>query len=417
MLKRILVVVIAAAFATSVFAQSGADEARIAELEKAVKELQDCRGEGKSMFGCNLVFYGYLRMDAVYTDSKTANSGGGAINFWTFSETSAYDNDDTFRMTARNSRLGLLLNGDENADLKSSGKLEFDFANSNVEGDSETNNTPRIRHAYLQLDIPDCDMSILAGQTWDVIAPVLPPTVDNSVLWFQGDTGMRRTQLRVTKNWGLSEDSSFKLEGALARQIGSNASGVNGLDSGDDSAMPSFQARASMTLPMFNGLKSTFGISGLYGEEEDDTVAGSDDSVKYDSKLLAFDMTVPVSKQTKFVGEIYTGENTGKVGGGIAQTVNAVTGEEIESTGGWVAVSHNLSDSVVLSGGFAQDSVDDGTLSAGGRQSNQTAFANIIMYPLKNVKTGFELASNKTEYQDSDNGDSLRGTFFMQYNF
>ena len=425
MLKRILVVVIAAAFATSVLAQSGADEARIAELEKAVKELQDCQGQGKSMYGCNLLIYGYVRMDMSYTDSQMTDAGGGAIHFYSEQEDKFHDNDNEFKMTARSSRVGLILKGDESAALKSSAKVEFDFSN----GGSETSNTPRIRHAYLELEMPDSNFSILAGQTWDVIAPVLPPTIDNSVLWFQGDTGMRRTQFRLTQKIPLGGDTTAKLEGALARQIGS-ATNMNGYDSGDDSGIPSLQGRASITTPLFSGLKSTFGVSGLYGQEEYDIDSDNDENVDLDSWLVAFDMSVPLSNSTKVVGEIYTGANTGRVGGAINQTVstsfadvdgdleNELTGaEEIESTGGWFALSQKLSDKVTVSGGYAHDNVDADTIVAGNRQSNQTAFANVIYYPLKNVKTGFEFAHNKTEYQDGNDGDALRGTFFMQYNF
>ncbi|MBN2842862.1 MAG: hypothetical protein JXM68_07215 [Sedimentisphaerales bacterium] len=418
-MKKLTALVLATALGGIAMAET--QEERIAALEKKVQEMESSKITGKTKGGYDIQFYGFGRLDAMWLDSNAQTTCGGAIFMWSKPETTVTD-DDQLGVTARNTRLGMDLIGPSTATLKSSAKIELDFSGTGT----ETNNEPRIRHGYLQLDMPESNMSIIAGQTWDVIAPLNPPTVDCSILWWQGNVGMRRPQLRITKGMDLNDQTSFKLEGALARTVGTE-NNYNGVDSGSDSGLPSMQARVSMTTPVFNELKSTFGISGLYGQEEYDVAAGSTDSRNFNSWLMAFDMNLPITKETLILGEVYRGSNTGTYGGAIGQNLNLdktlvapftlTDGDEIHSTGCWLALSQKLNDKFSVAGGYSLDTVDPEDLDDNSRQSNQTAFTNVVYKPMANVLTGVELAHNITEYQNSENGETLRASMFMQFNF
>lgn len=422
--SKIATLVLAAAFSSVAAAQTApaeqavapatqTQEERIAALEKKIQDMEKSTVTGKTKGGLELKVYGYARLDGNWIDSNVQTTGGGAVFKWTKPESDVTEEDDQFNMTARATRVGLDMVGPTSDTFKSSAKIEFDFCGSN---DSETNNHPRLRHGYLQLDMPESDFSILAGQTWDLLAPVLPPMLDSSALWWQGNVGMRRAQLRLTKGFSIDDATSVKFEGAIARNVGGLTSG-SGIDSGSDSGIPVFQGRVSLTTPIFNGEKSTFGFSGLYGQEEYDLSADSDANEKFDNCAMAFDMTVPVTKSTQVLGELTKGSNVGNYGGGIGQTVNTNFGEEIDATCGWVALSQKLNDQFSVAGGYGMDSADSDDLNTGNRESNETIFTNVTYKPVSYFSTGFELAYNETEYKDSDSGDSIRASMMFQYNF
>jgi hypothetical protein len=89
--------------------------------------------------------------------------------------------------------------------IETSGKLEIDFYG----GGPENKNLPMMRHAFMKLDWPKRGFSILAGQTSDVISPLVPSTVNYSVAWWVGDIGYRRPQLRLTKAFKAGANSHY----------------------------------------------------------------------------------------------------------------------------------------------------------------------------------------------------------------
>ncbi len=406
MLKKIMALLLLMAFANTLMAQSQED--RIAALENKVKELQESKIAGKTKSGDFITFYGFARMDAMWVNGNANTIGGNAIYRWSNPDNVGSDNSQ-FGITARNSRIGFDIVGPKTDTLSSSAKFEMDFYGLG----SETSNAPRMRHAYVKLDMPENQFSILAGQTWDVMAPVLPPTVDFSVLWWQGNIGMRRPQVRLTQGISINDNTSLKLEGAIARNIGS-LNNYNGIDSGTAQGAPSFQGRASITTPIFNGLKSTMGVSGHYGKEEYDTTVTKD---KFDSWTMAFDMTVPITSSTKVTGEMYSGSNCGEYAGGIGNKLNSTNDGEVDAMGGWVAISHSFNPQFSVAAGYGIDTVDADHISATSMQSNQTTFANITYSPLPRTSAGIEIAHNKTEYMDYNNGQNVRLSMFMQLSF
>ena len=54
----------------------------------------------------------------------------------------------------------------------------------------------------------ECDggstFTILGGQTWDVISPLNPRSLNYSVYWWAGNIGYRRPQVRLTKGMNFS---------------------------------------------------------------------------------------------------------------------------------------------------------------------------------------------------------------------
>ena len=361
----------------------------------------------------DIQLYGYLKLDSAYDTSRIEN---GNYAKWVVSE-STNDNDDQFNMTANQTRLGMLINGPDNGDMKTSGRVEVDFYG----GGSENKAYLMMRHAYLKLDWPKSRFNIIAGQTSDVISPLYPSTINYSVGWWTGNIGYRRPQIRLTKELAFEEGGFLKLEGALARTIGRNdaVAAPAGTESGEDAGIPSLQGRISLTLPMFGAQEATVGLSGHWGEEEYDIAANGQDR-EFTTWSLNLDYTQPLCSKMAIKAELFQGENLDAYLGGIGQGVT-LTGanlyEEIGSKGGWIAASLGPWKNKRFNVGIAVDDVDRGNLNEGDRTVNRSVFGNVYCALNKQTDIGFELSHWRTEYRGPGDGESLRAQLALIYKF
>jgi len=427
---RLLSAVVVVAAAASSWAASEGDLAkenaelkqRVEKLEGEVEELKRTVPSGQPgtaasqarmpvWSSLDVQIYGYLKLDAAYDDSRINN---GNFAQWVTPE-NLNDDDDQFNMTANQSRFGVKITGPDNGRVRAGGLAEVDFYG----GSNENKAHLMMRHAYLKLDWPAERFHIIAGQTSDVISPLLPSTVNYSVGWWTGNIGYRRPQFRLTKEVGLDPDVDVKLEGALARTIGRNDA-IAGTESGEDKGLPSVQARASVTLPVYGPDRTTMGLSWHWGKEEyDTTAAGNHEDFK--SWSLNFDLTQPVCEKLAIQAELFTGENLDAYLGGIGQGVTTAAGvnqyEEIGSTGGWIAASLGPWENARYNVGVGVDDVERGDVQAGDRTLNRSIFGNVFCSLSEHVEWALELSHWRTEYRGPGDGDSLRIQTALIYKF
>lgn len=357
--------------------------------------------------------YGYIKWDASY-DSSRINPGNYAK--WVDPEGTRGD-DDQFNMTANQTRLGMRINSTEDSYIKSSGLIEVDFF-----GNGSAENKPGIliRHAYAKLDWPEERFSILAGQTWDVISPLNPSTLNYSVQWWGGNIGYRRPQIRATKSFEISDLVDIKAEGALTRNIGFSSTSFPNTpgDAGEDSGTPGFQGRLSTTFPLIAYEPTTVGFSGHWAEEELDTAA-SGAHKDFDSWSLNLDVTQPVNKWLAIKGELFTGKNLSAYLGGVGQGINTSTLSEIRSRGGWIAAALGPWDKWEFNAGYSVDDPDNGDLRgiSGARELNRAVFGNVIYSINKSTQVGFELSHWNTDYRGQKDSDSIRAQTSLIYKF
>lgn len=383
-----------------------APEGLTAEDVRTIKEMTRS-GKSPVVSGLKAELYGYVKLDAAYDTSRT--DIGNYARYALSEETN--EDDDQFSMTAKQTRIGLNLSGLEAVGAKSSGKVEIDFYGGGASGEHRAN--PMMRHAYLKLDWPG-DLSLLAGQTSDVISPLVPSTLNYIVAWWAGNIGYRRPQVRLTKAFELTGDVGGKLELAATRSIG-GGNDFSG-DAGEDAGIPGFQARQSVSFPFIAGRKASLGVSGHWSQEEyDRNTSGTSRDV--DSWSLNLDLTVPVTDVLTLKGEAFLGANLAEYLGGINQGVNATTLREISSAGGWIAASIGPVDRWKLNLGGSLEDVDEDDLSDGGRKLNSSIFGNAIYSVTKSASVGLELSRWYTEYKGQEEGDSFRIQASFMYSF
>ncbi|NUN95520.1 MAG: hypothetical protein HUU16_05055 [Candidatus Omnitrophica bacterium] len=353
--------------------------------------------------------YGQIRLDAAYDDSEV-NEGNYAR--WVESE-DILDDDDQLNLTARQSRFGIDFKGPSDDWLKTSAKIEIDF----FEGGGENKNRIQMRHAYLKLDWPQCDFSLLAGQTWDVVAPLNPSTLNYSVQWWAGNIGYRIPQLRLTKGFTMPAGTRMEVQVAAVRDLGHTAFTSDIVDSGEDSGLPGVEGRVGISVPTWcKDKKAQFGISGLW-ERLELPIEDHTDHCKHTSWVAALDLSLPLTERLGFQAEAFRGQDLDTVLGGVGQGINMDTMEEIRGKGGWMQLSYGPVRKTTFNMGVGVDDPEDQDLPAGGRTKN-TAYWGNVQYDLNEaVSMGLELSHWKTEYLDQPDGDALRLQTSFIYKF
>ncbi len=389
---------------------------RIGQLEQEVAELKRAtastsgkdNAQKKELWSTlDIQLYGFIKADAAHDSSRTTSG-----NFVVYVDSEATrQNDSEFNLTANQTRLGLNIGGPTTDAMKTGGKIEFDFY-----GNYASENKPKIqmRHAYVTLDWPESQLSFLAGQTWDVIAPLNPSTLNYTVLWDVGNIGYRRPQLRLTKTLNAGDNVTVKLEGALARTIG--RTDPTNSESGEDAGVPTVQGRASATFPFFGPNPTTIGISGHVGREEYDLDA-TGRHVDFDTDSLNLDITQPICNKLTIKAELFSGENLNTYFGGIGQGVNTTGMNEIASEGGWVAASLGPWSKWRFNVGAGVDNVDRDDVQTGSRTRNTCCFGNVLYAVNTNVQVGVELSRWKTDYKGPGDAASTRLQASFIYKF
>ena len=305
--------------------------------------------------------------------------------------------------------------GPETDGMKASGLVEFDFYGGTAENKPE----PMLRHAYAKLEWPEKRFSIIAGQTSDVISPLNPSTLNYSVMWWSGNIGYRRPQVRLTKDIALNKETDLRLEGAITRTIGDDElSTTAGAKSGEDSGYPTIQGRAAVTVPSFGPKPATFGFSGHWGEEE----YGSTDFATWS---LNVDAMQSVNDWLTIKGEAFVGENLDAYLGGIGQGVRmsgTTPVNKISSVGGWIAANIKKGKKWQFNVGAGLDDVENSDVAStgtgeGDRTLNSSIFGNAVYTINKHTRVGLEVSQWHTERNGQPDADNLRIQSSLIYKF
>ncbi|NTU96485.1 MAG: hypothetical protein HGA62_01560 [Chlorobiaceae bacterium] len=375
--------------------------------------------------GVKAQLYGFTRLDAIWESGQIYP---GNIALWAQPQGMGR-NDGEWNLTAGASRLGVNLGGPDTEKLKISGNIEIDFTG----GGTENNQNPRMRHAYLKAFWPASDFSIVAGQTWDLVAAQIPFTDDPAIMWGAGNIGGRHPQLRLTKGFKTGEKGRIEVAVAASRTIGEKntiPTTTVVTDPGRDADMPTIQGRIALSGPVLVESKpATIALSGHYGQEQWDTDTGNTHKT-LDTWSCNLELSLPMSPQLTLAGEYFTGSNLDEFWGGIGQGVNTgkVSGKitniwNIRSHGGWAALKYFASPSTTFSIGAGIDDPDDNDLagypvSPGiARTMNRTIFANVINQVTPNFILGFQLGEWITDYMGAPRSEAVRAQSSVTYKF
>ena len=352
---------------------------------------------------CMLKPYGTVWTDMIYATSRTSP---GFFVLWIQSDETQGEN--SFFVEARYSRVGIDIAGPREVcgELNMGGRVEVDFLGGFV---NENTTGLRLRHVYWEAE--NEHLRILMGQTWDVLSPLIPNTVSFPVLWGVGNIGFRRAQIRLERYYHPAEDLAVTLQAALAQNINPDLIGGTAAEGviREEANWPVVEARASFSIAP-NGTRRdpiTLGLSGHIGETGFDFTSEGppplrlppEDDARFLTWSANFDIKMPLNERLGFQGEFFTGSNLSNQLGGILQGVCPCLRVPIRSTGGWGELGLDVTRRLRTHVGFGIDDPNNAD-SLIGRNYNRVIYANVFFDVTDRLKTGLEVSTWKTLYQN-----------------
>lgn len=351
--------------------------------------------------GLRVVPYGSLWGNALYASQRNSP---GPFTLFIFSPD--VQDESAFSIDARRSRLGVNVIGPAISlfdEMESGGKVEVDFI-----GEFVDSNLARARLRHVYWEARNERRRMLVGQTWDVVSPLLPRTLNFSAGWLAGNIGFRRAQVRLERYGKLSENLAWRLEGSLNEDISPDFPTDPGVRR-ESSDWPVVQGRAALTLyPQAGARAATIGISGHIGETGFDFLETGPpplllspvDNARFLTWSYNFDLETPLADSVYLRGEFFHGSNLSPFLGGIGQGVCTCTRSPIEAIGGWAELRFEWCSWLNSHFGFGIDDPFDSDLLLG-RTQNYFLFTNVIAALTPQLSTGLEVAVWRTQYQDT----------------
>ncbi len=362
--------------------------------------------------GTKISLYGFLQANAVYEDGANGN-----VNWSEKVPSKAEDGEGRFAFNVNQTRIGFNLSGPSGDATEVSGKFESDFANDN-ERRSNGVSSFRIRQSYGQVKFKDLGLTILFGQTADLIAPLSAPTINQGGLKHQGSIGTRRPQIRLTQGIGPVEIAVAATD-----------------DRANQPVLPGFQGSLKGKIPaVWAGEKQNVEIilSGHYASEEsaaDDTAGvNKKDSDEWTAPPTSWSgvasLSLPVISIINLSGELFYGQNLNRYSNGSIGLSGPATGRVgagIQSLGGWGAATVKLPLGFSLAGGIGLEAIDenrelkstfkkdgDGNetddVEKANPNKNTVIFGNLKYNVAETAFIGFEYANLSTDYASSLKG-------------
>jgi hypothetical protein len=256
------------------------------------------------------------------------------------------------------------------------------------------------------------------GLQLDIFAPVVPTVLPFAILAASGNTGLYRGQLRVERFYHPSSNEQITLTAGISD---ANPTIFNSDVLSEDAGWPNIEGRAAWAVgrPEQVGLAAVrpfeVGVSGVIGEVRSTQIAVV--QVIDDVWGLAFDYRWRINQKWGFQGEFFTGKGLGTYGGGVLQTVNTVTFETIEASGGWAEVYYYCTPCVHTHWGYGIDNPDNGDVAPAQVTYNDTIFANLIWDVTKSFRLATELTYRTTDYLVLPDNEGFGAHFQMQWKF
>ena len=196
---------------------------------------------------------------------------------------------------------------------------------------------------------------------------------------------------------------------------------------GMDAARPMVQGLVELKGKYWTQEKAlTIGAWGHYASERVDDVddlAPPPGSFDYDelrmlkSWSIGGHLVVPLTEKIWIRGEAFYGQNLADLRGGIGQSINTLTGDEIKSVGGWGELGAQPLTWLGVFAGAAIDDPLDRQVADGQRSRNMTAFGVLRFRPWKPLQIGLEYIYWVTEYEGFGRGDANRVNLWTAVHF
>ena len=368
-------------------------------------------GEVVTSKGFTVRVFGKATLDAIYNTARPQAPGNPVFLVPKFE---GGFSQHTMDINARNSQLGVAFTGPDIGEFHSGGRISaVFFDNTNLFADR---NGFLLTQSYGELF--NDRWRFAAGLQLDVVAPVVPTVLPFAIDGAPIGNNIKG-QIRVERFVPVGSDSLLTLQGALSEPLTTAKTPDISLD--EDNGKPNLEGRIAFgsgkPAPVGIGLLTQrpleVGVSGMVGQLRR-TSLPSDPAprrVVSDVWLAAVDYQVNLARffgferDFGFKGELYTGQGLGNYGGGILQSLDAVTWKAIRTKGGWVEGFVYLTPGLHSHTGIFIDDPNDDDITAlpntlFGRTYNSAFYSTLIWDLDKAYRIAVEATYRKTEYKD-----------------
>jgi len=375
--------------------------------------------------GTKISLYGRLELNATYEDGITQG-------LWSAAATTPAKNSDGKEITPQGrttlsvarTRFGMNLEGPSKEDEPTvKGRFEADFARvSDIYSNFNGSLGFRLRQAWTTVTFKDLGLTLLFGQTDDVVNPLDPNSINPSSLNGVGNIGNRRPQIRATQAIGPLELAVAATHDRL-RANDSLAS-----------SSPGFQGRLGLKLPAtWAGEKANLavGVGGLYAKDE---AANADDDNRKkrgpSANMFGADLSLPLMDILTLTGEFFMGQNLSRYEGSLglnhasSSNPKKVLEDGLKSTGWWGALAVKLPANLSAGAGLGMENLDGKvdkddasktTIIPGSRSGNMFIFGNLAYNFTSAAKVTFEYLNLSTDYANKANGDKVDSGSLNRY--
>ncbi|MDR2555617.1 MAG: hypothetical protein LBC64_09350 [Fibromonadaceae bacterium] len=383
-----------------------------------------------SVAGTKISLYGRLELNAAYEDGITK----GLWSAWATSPQKSVTGTDSGKtvtpqgrtsMSVARTRLGINLEGPSKEDEPSlKGRFEADFAGASGYSNFNGSSGFRIRQSWGSVTFKDIGLTLLFGQTDDVVTPLDPPSINPSSLNGVGNIGNRRPQIRATEAIGPVEVAVAVTHDRLRANDNIAPS------------TPGVQGRVGLKMPAsWAGEKANFavGVGGLYAKDEaaaddgnDKRKYGPDFMKKAGSNMFGADLSLPVIDILTLTGEFFMGKNLSRYGDGSlglnytsSSNPHKVQRDGLKSTGWWGALAAKLPANLSAAAGLGMENLDgdvkldvnnvnnkpldESTIIPEAPKGNMFIFANLAYNFTSAAKVTFEYLNLSTDFADKLN--------------
>ncbi|MDR2583514.1 MAG: hypothetical protein LBC75_08555 [Fibromonadaceae bacterium] len=384
--------------------------------------------------GTKISLYGRLELNSAYETDVTDG-------LWSWRAPSGAKGDAQGRtsLSVARTRFGFNLEGpSKEGEPSLKGKFEADFAGSDSYSNFNGSSGFRIRQSWGSVTFKDIGLTLLFGQTDDVVNAIDPPSINPSSLNGSGNFGTRRPQIRLTQVIGpvdiavaATHDRTYGYTARVNKEeVGAGGRADSAVSDAVAPSSPAVQGRLGLKVPAsWAGEKANLalGIGGLYGKNEG---ANLDDKNRFDrpepSYVFGLDLSLPIIDILTLTGEFFSGQNLSRYGDGSMKQSRAYSDDGgIQSIGWWGGLSAKLPSDISAGAGIGSESLDKKSKRNGQPESNMFIFANLAYNFTSAAKVTFEYLTystdyavfNGSDYDTSDNRSLNRFELNFRYDF
>ncbi|MDR2555711.1 MAG: hypothetical protein LBC64_09825 [Fibromonadaceae bacterium] len=383
--------------------------------------------------------YGFFQLNTIIEGGANENR---AWSIWLPKKSE--DGESRIALNVNQTRIGINVSGEpKEGGPEVLGKFEVDWSNDNNRNNNGVGSL-RIRQAFGQVKFNDIGLSLLLGQTSDLIGSLTAPSVNQGTLQGQGSLGTRRPMIRATQALGPVEIAAAVTDNrdVSAYTISSKADTAK-KSTYTSPQYPAFQYSLKGKVPAsWAGAKQNVELTlgGHYASREvaaNDSAGvarkdGKDTNFTYNKPPTSWSyvasLSLPVISIVNLSGEFFYGQDLWSYSAGTIQQSNAVSKRAskagVQSTGGWGAANIKLPANFALVGGYGVEAICKSRELADGRVKNQVIFSNLryfvddaayIAFEYANLLTRY--ATTKADVRTTDSGKMNRYELVFNYAF